>query len=135
MKRRDFWDKHSELGRISEQTKRSSKDLSVKTNSKPIKEVTEKNLHYSEEKVKPSEKRSSKSWKSLAVQVTNSERMKRTSGSVKHKNGIGHESEGRSHSHSKSKEKGAEYAQEGRKNMGFYLCDHVSQFISPLATF
>ena len=117
IERRDLWDKHSELGRISEQTERSRKDLSVKTNSKPIKEVTEKNVRYSKEKVKPSEKRSSKSWKSLAAQVTNSERMKRTSGSVKHKNGAGHESEGRSQS--QSREIGAGYAQEGKKNMGF----------------
>ena len=117
MKRRDLWDKHSELGRISEQTERSSKDLSVKTNSKAIKEVTEKNVLYSKEKVKPSEKRSLKSWKGLAAQVTNSERMKRSSGSVKHKNGFGHESEGRSHS--QSGEKGAEYAQEGKTNMCF----------------
>ena len=119
MKRRSLWDKHSEIGRISEQTERSSKDLLVKTNYKAIKEATEKNVHYSKEKVKPSEKRSSKSWKSLAAQVTNSERMKRTSGSVKHKNGFGHESEGRSQS--QSREKGAKYAKEGKKNMGFRL--------------
>ena len=97
-------DKYSELQRVSEQTNRSSKDVLVKENCKPIREVSEKNVQYSEEKSKSSVKRSSRSWKSLASQVTNSERMKRTSGSVKHKNGFGQQGEGRHHSRESGQE-------------------------------
>ena len=102
--KRNRRDNYSELQRISEQTNRSSKDVLVKENCKPIREVSEKNVQYSEEKSKSSAKRSSKSWKSLASQVTNSERMKRTSGSVKHKNGFEQEGEGRHHSRERRQE-------------------------------
>ena len=112
---------YSELQRASEQTNRSSKDVLVKENFKPIREVTEKNVQYSEEKSKSSVKRSSRSWKSLATQVTNSERMKRTSGSVKQKNGFGQESEARC----LSREKGAAARQEGKRTVDFELFIYI----------
>ena len=90
--------KYSELGRTSEHSARSNKDLLIRKTSKPGEKVTDNNAKYSEEKSKPtSQKRSSRSWKNLASKVTNSERIKKTSGSSKQKNEYGDESEGRSH--------------------------------------
>ena len=51
-----------------------------------------------QERVKSTEKRSSRSFKSFASTVAATERMKRTSGSGRHKQESGQEREGRSHS-------------------------------------
>ena len=79
-----------------------------------MKEITEKNAQYSEEKLKSSEKKSSRNWKSLAAQATNSERTKRTSGSIKHNNVVEQEREGRS----QVRESGAKPGKEGKRNIG-----------------
>ena len=99
---------------FSEENGRSHKSLLVKKNSETILENTEKNVQYSQGKSKSSEKRSSRSWKGFASQVAISEKLKKTSGSIKQKNQFGHEGEGRSH----SKERGATAGHEGNSNLG-----------------
>ena len=59
---------------------------------------SEKKSQHSQERIKSAEKRSSRSFKSLASTVAATERMKRTSGSGRHKQQSGKEREGRSHS-------------------------------------
>jgi hypothetical protein len=61
-------------------------------------ENSEKKAHHSQERVKSTEKRSSRSFKSFASTVAATERMKRTSGLERHKQESGQEREGRSHS-------------------------------------
>ena len=59
---------------------------------------SEKTAQYSKERAKSAETRSSRSFKSFASTVAATERMKRTSGSGRHKQESGQQREGRSHS-------------------------------------
>ena len=59
---------------------------------------SEKKAQYSQERAKSAEKRSSRSFKSFASTVAATERMKRTSGSGRHKQESRQEREVRSHS-------------------------------------
>ena len=59
---------------------------------------SEKKGQYSKERVKSAENRSSRSFKRFVSTVAATERMKRSSGSGRHKQQSGQEREGRSHS-------------------------------------
>ena len=72
-------------------------DTKYKLEFHPLKQLTQLSTMEEDRNVEsPSKKRSSRSWKSLASQVTNSERMKRTSGPSRDRKEPWQESERRS---------------------------------------